>query len=166
MFSYSPGAGWRRVDLPAAGQLLRFSSGSALVRGKAGLTALFDASGSTGYAPLGGSASPSGAPAAWTAAGVLPVAGSVTATGTLSLGESWVLLSGGRAAQTAWPGQQWVLLPPVPAHTAVLAAGPGGAVDALAVSGATLTVWRLVPKGTVWSKVQAIGVPIQSGSSG
>jgi hypothetical protein len=54
----------------------------------------------------------------------------------------------------------------VPAHTAVLAAGPGGAVDALAVSGDTLTVWRLVPEGTVWSKVQAIGVPIQSGSSG
>ena len=35
------------------------------------------------------------------------------------------------------------LLPPVPAHTTVLAAGPDGAVDALAVSGATLTVWRL-----------------------
>jgi hypothetical protein len=54
----------------------------------------------------------------------------------------------------------------VPAHTSVLAAGPGGALDALAVSGDSLAVWRLAAKATVWSKVQAISVPIQAGSSG
>jgi hypothetical protein len=165
VFSYSPGAGWRRADLPATGQLLRFGLGGALVRGKAGLTALFGASGWTGYAPLSGSASAGAVPADWTASAALPASGSVTATGTLAQGGAWVLLSGGRAATIAGRGQQWVLLPPVPAHTAVLAAGPGGATDALAVSGDTLTVWRLAPKGTVWSKVQAIGVPIQAGSS-
>ena len=69
MFSYSPGAGWRRADLPATGRLLRFGFGGALVRGKAGLTALFGASGWTGYAPLSGQAS------AGTAAGVERVGG-------------------------------------------------------------------------------------------
>jgi hypothetical protein len=165
MFSYSPGAGWRRANLPASGQLLRFGGGGALVRGKAGLTALFGASGWTGYAPLSGSAPAGAVPAAWAASAALPVSGSVTATGTLSFGGAWVLLSGGRAATIAGPRQQWVLLPPVPAHAAVLAAGPGGAVDALAVSSDTLTVWRLAPKATVWSKAQTINVPIQSGSS-
>jgi hypothetical protein len=83
-----------------------------------------------------------------------------------------VLLSGGRAATISAPAQttgaasQWVTLPPVPAHTSVLAAGPAGATDALAVSGTTLTVWRLAPGATVWQKVEAIGVPIQLGSSG
>ena len=77
-----------------------------------------------------------------------------------------MLLSGGRAATIGGPGQQWTLLPPVPAKTTVLAAGPDGATDALAVSGATLTVWRLAPEATAWSKVQAISVPIQVGSSG
>ena len=81
-----------------------------------------------------------------------------------------MLLAGGRAATVSLPGTaggtpQWVPLPPVPAHTSVLASGPGGAVDALAVSGTTLTVWRLAPKATAWSKVQAISVPVQAGSS-
>jgi hypothetical protein len=81
-----------------------------------------------------------------------------------------VLLSGGRAATisdlgTTPGGPQWLLLPPVPAHTTVLASGPDGATDALAASGTTLTVWRLAPKATVWSRVQAITVPVQAGSS-
>ena len=81
-----------------------------------------------------------------------------------------MLLPGGRAATvsvlgTTSGGPQWLLLPSVPSHTSVLASGPDGAVDALAVSGDTLTVWRLVPRATAWSKVQAISVPIQTGSS-
>jgi len=100
----------------------------------------------------------------------LPLPGAVTASGTLQPGAAWVLLSGGRAATISDPGTtpgspRWRLLPPVPAHTSVLAAGPDGALDALAVSGTTLTVWQLAPKSAVWSKVQAINVPIQSGSS-
>jgi hypothetical protein len=80
-----------------------------------------------------------------------------------------VLLTGGRAATigapTASAAPQWVPLPTVPAHTSVLASGPAGSVDALAVSGDALTVWRLVPKATAWSEVQAMNVPIQAGSS-
>ena len=81
-----------------------------------------------------------------------------------------MLLPGGRAATvsalgTTAGGPRWLLLPPVPAHTTVLASGPRGAVDALAVSGATLTVWRLPQAATAWSKVQTTSVPIQSGSS-
>jgi hypothetical protein len=92
-----------------------------------------------------------------------------------------VLLPGGRAATIAPVGTtqtsttqagttqgdpQWLLLPPLPARTSVLASGPHGATDALAESGDTLTVWRLAPGATVWSKVQTISVPVQSGSSG
>jgi hypothetical protein len=83
-----------------------------------------------------------------------------------------VLLSGGRAATVDAPAgaaggtARWTLLPRVPSGTSVLASGPGGALDALAVAGTTVSVWRLPVNGTVWSKVQAISVPIEAGSSG
>ncbi|HEY6791987.1 MAG TPA: hypothetical protein VI365_32205 [Trebonia sp.] len=53
----------------------------------------------------------------------------------------------------------------MPAQTAVLASGPDGAIDALAPSGTTLTVWRLAPGAAAWSRVQTVKVPIQYGSS-
>jgi hypothetical protein len=163
LFSYTAGSGWQRVSLPVSGQLVRLTAGTALVLGKAGLTALSYGFGWYAYAPL----APSGQarPTVLTASAALPVSGPVTASGTLPLGGAWVLLPGGRAATIGGPGQQWLLLPPVPATTTVLASGPHGAVDALGVSGTTLTVWRLAPKATVWSKVQTISVPIQYGSS-
>ena len=37
----------------------------------------------------------------------------------------------GQEATIGGPGQQWLLLPPTPAHTTVLASGPGTALDAL-----------------------------------
>ena len=43
-------------------------------------------------------------------------------------------------------------------------AGTGVSYDALAVSGARLTVWRLAGAG--WAQVQVINVPISYGSSG
>ena len=76
-----------------------------------------------------------------------------------------MLLPGGQAATISGPGQQWLLLPPTPAHTSVLASGPGTSIDALAVSGSTLTVWQLDHGSTVWAKAQTISVPIQLGSS-
>jgi hypothetical protein len=155
LFSYSPGTGWQRESLPVSGQLVRLTGDTALVEGKAGLTALV-------------AGALQSAPASWSASAALPVSGPVTASGTLSTGGAWVLLPGNRAATVSGAGQQWVLLPPVPAHTTVLASGPAGAVDALTVSGpsgAVLTVWRLLPGGAVWSKVQAINVPVQIGSS-
>lgn len=160
LFDYSPGTGWQREPLPVSGQLLRLSGSTALVDGKAGLTALSDGFSWYAYSPK-----PRATAADWEASGALPVSGPLTASGELPLGGAWVLLPGGRAATVSGPGQQWLLLPPVPAKTAVLAAGPDGATDALAVSGETLTVWQLPKLSTVWSKVQTINVPIQYGSS-
>jgi hypothetical protein len=78
---------------------------------------------------------------------------------------AWVLLAGGRAATVAGPGAAWRSLPAPPHGTAVLAPGPGGALDALAVSGgSSLTVFRLTPAGA-WQQVQVVSVPVQLGSS-
>jgi hypothetical protein len=168
-FSYSPGDGWQRLRLPVSGQVVRLTGGMTLVRGKSGLAALWRGAGWYAYAPLNGETGP--AAAAVTQSAPLPVSGAVIASGTLGPGKAWVLLPGGRAATvsalaTVTGGPQWTLLPPVPGRTAVLASGPGGAVDALTVSGETLTVWRLAAGATTWSKVQAVGVPVQRGSSG
>jgi hypothetical protein len=153
-FDYSPGDGWQRLSLPVSGQLVRLGAGTALVRAKAGLTALW----------LGSSA-------AWTASAPLPVTSAVIASGGLagatagSPGGTWVLMPGGQAATISGPGQQWLLLPPTPAHTSVLTSGPGNAIDALAVSGSRLTVWQLDRGSTIWAKAQSMSVPIQYGSS-
>lgn len=164
LFSYSPGEGWQRISLPVSGQFVRFTAGTALVQAKSGLTALFGGGdGWYAYAPLADT--PQATPTGWKASAALPVSSPVAASGALALGGAWVLLPGGRAATIDGPGQQWVLLPPVPANTAVLASGPNGSVDALAVSGATLTVWRLAKASAVWSDAQTIKVPIQYGSS-
>jgi S-DNA-T family DNA segregation ATPase FtsK/SpoIIIE len=168
-FSYSAGDGWQRLSLPVSGQLVRLGAGTALVRAKAGLTALW-LGGWFAYAPLSpSSTTPSSA--SWTASAPLPVTNAVTASGGLagatptSSAGTWVLLPGGQAATIGGPGQQWLLLPPTPAHTSVLASGPGTSIDALAVSGDNLTVWQLDHRSTLWAKVQTISVPIQPGSS-
>jgi len=168
LFSYTSSDGWQQLRFPVSGQLVRLSAGSALIRTKAGLTELWDgAYGWYAYAPL---ATPSQSGPAWSVSAPLPVTSAVTASGGLSgampsAAGAWVLLAGGQAATIAGPGKQWLLLPPVPAHTSVLASGPGSAIDALAVSGATLTVWQLDHGSTVWAKAQTISVPIQYGSS-
>jgi hypothetical protein len=102
----------------------------------------------------------------WTTSSALP-AGSrqVIADGTGPGGSVWVLLAGGRAATIAGPGAAWRQLPAPPRGTAALATGPDGTTDALAVAGATLTVYQLTPVGT-WHSAQVIKVPIQYGSSG
>jgi hypothetical protein len=76
----------------------------------------------------------------------------------------WVLLGGGRAETIDGPGASWRARPTVPTGTQVLAPGPGGSWDALAVSRSKLTVWRL--SGAAWVKAQLINVPIVYGSSG
>jgi hypothetical protein len=166
IFSYQPATGWKRQSLPVAGHFVAmFADETTLVLAKAGLTALWRF-GWYAYAPLA-SAPPV---TAWQRSAPLPVTGAITsgelagATPTAA-DRTWVLLPGGRAATIGGPGQQWLLLPPVPAAAKVLASGPNGAVDALAVSGATLTVWRLPHEATVWTKIQTIAVPVQYGSS-
>ena len=162
LFSYSAGDGWQPVTLPVSGSLVRLGAGTALVRAEGGLTALWADDGTS---------SPGSSAAGWTASAALPVTNAVTASGGLagatstSAGGMWVLLPGGQAATIGGPGQQWLLLPPTPARTSVLASGPGTALDALAVSGAKLTVWQLNRGSTVWAKAQTISVPIQLGSS-
>jgi hypothetical protein len=109
----------------------------------------------------------------WTVSAPVTGIGSaaVLASGSGPGGSAWLLLSGGRAETISGPGGSWRALPPVPAgtmtlaprRTATLTPGPGGSYDALAVSGSTLTVWRLTT--TAWVKVQLINVPIEYGSS-
>lgn len=168
VFSHVASGGWQRLSLPVPGQLVRlFAGGTALLAAKAGLTALW-AGGWHGHAPLG--PSPSGTES-WRQSAALPAGGTVTASGELAGPASaagdgmWVLLPGGRAATIGGPGQQWLLLPPVPAGAESLASGPNGAVDALTASGATLTIWRLARAATLWTKIQTITVPVQYGSS-
>jgi hypothetical protein len=177
LFSYSAGDGWQPVTLPVSGPLVRLGAGTALVRAQDGLTALWadDALHWYAYAPPSSSATPTSSPgssaAGWTASAALPVTKAVTASGGLagatptSSGGMWVLLPGGQAATIGGPGQQWLLLPPTPAHTSVLASGPGTALDALAVSGSTLTVWQLDRGSTVWTRAQTIRVPLEPDSS-
>ena len=171
-FAYSPGDGWQRLSSPVSGQLVRLGEGTALVRAKAGLTVLWTSSypiGWYGHPPLPTPTAASSA--AWATSAPLPVTSSVITSGGLpgatatSPGGVWVLMPGGQAATISGPKQQWLLLPPTPAHTSVLAAGPGNSIDALVVSGSRLTVWQLDRGATLWTKAQTMNVPIQYGSS-
>ena len=171
-FDYSTDGGWQRLALPVSGQLVRLGEGTVLVRAKAGLTVVWMGSypfGWYAYAPLAPPAP--AATAALTASAPLPVTSGVIASGGLagatatSPGGVWVLMPGDQAATIGGPKQQWLLLPPTPAHTTVLASGPGNSIDALAVSGSRLTVWQLNRGATLWTKAQTMNVPIQSGSS-
>jgi hypothetical protein len=79
-------------------------------------------------------------------------------------GTAGIVLPGNRG-QTITPGGQWHQLPALPPGTAELTPGTGGSTTALAVYGATLTVWQLSPGPMHWVKAQVIRVPIQFGSS-
>lgn len=145
VFAYSGGR-WQAVTVPVSGQVLRLTGNLLLTRQGTRLRAAWRA-GST-----------------WSASAPLAATG-VVASGTLTGGAAWVLLAGGRAATIAGAGAPWHMLPRVPAGTVVLAAGPGGAVDALATHGSTLVTWQVAASGTAWHQVQSIDVPIQYGSS-
>jgi hypothetical protein len=102
----------------------------------------------------------------WTTSSALPTGSSqVLASGTGPGSIAWVLLTDGRAAIITGPGAAWRQLPAPPKGTATLAAVSGTTVDALAVNGASLTVYQLTPGGA-WTKTQSAKVPIQYGSSG
>lgn len=174
------GSGWRAAGPALTGRLagepvrvLRLTAGDG-----AGTMALLQAG--------GGNGDPTSLLAAWTADGThwtvsppLPVNGARVLSSGAGPGAAaaWVLLAGGRAAIIAGPGAPvapgapgatgaaWRSLPAPPHGTAVLAPGPGGALDALAVSGGSaLTVFRLTPAGA-WQQTQVISVPVQLGSS-
>ncbi len=109
----------------------------------------------------------------WTvSAPVAALGGGMSASGFGPAGSVWMLLGDGRAETITGAGGSWQALPPVPSGTVTLAPpgtasrAPGtGGYDALAASGSRLTVWRLTGTVSVWTKVQAINVPIEYGSS-
>ena len=134
-----------------------------LTRTPAGDTALLQASATSGASLLAAWTSDG---IRWSASAALPLSGGrVVASGTGPAGALWVLLSGDRAETLAGPGASWRELPAPPPGTVTLAGGPDGTDEALAVSGARLTIYQATPAGT-WDKVQVIAVPVQYGSSG
>jgi len=97
----------------------------------------------------------------------LALGGGVAASASFgSAGTAAVILTSGRGDVITSAGSQWHALPLPPPGTATLVPGPGGQTDALAVHGATLVVWRLLPGATSWVREQTLNVPIQYGSSG
>lgn len=79
-------------------------------------------------------------------------------------GTAAIVQAGGRG-ETITPGGHWHQLPALPAGTATLVPGADGSTTALAVDGATLSVWAVPPGAVRWEKTQVIKVPIQFGSS-
>ena len=84
-----------------------------------------------------------------------------------------VLLSGGAAVAVSGPGASWRSLPALPAGTAALppgaatlAAGSGGAFQALIAHGSQLSVWALPAGRRRMGQSQVIKVAIPYGSSG
>jgi hypothetical protein len=102
----------------------------------------------------------------WTLSPTLPLRGATLTTASFGPGATAaIIISADRGEIITSAGSSWRPLPPLPAGTATLAAGPGGTADALAADRGTLTVWQLTPGGTAWAKAQIINVPIQYGSS-
>jgi hypothetical protein len=157
-----PASSGTAVGKPAAGKSGAGNSGAAAGQPVAGNIALLAA----------GTGSAASLVAAWTTDGThwtvslpLPAGGQVVASGAgPGATGAWVLLSGGRAESVAGPGAAWRALPAPPRGTAVLADGPAGGLDALKVSGGTLTVFQLTAAGA-WREIQAISVPVEYGSS-
>jgi hypothetical protein len=136
---------------------------SRLTRTAQGMTALLVAGTGSGASLL---AAWSAAGGRWTLSPLLPLHGAALTSASFGPGATAAVIAGANRGQiTIVPGSAWQSLPPLPPGTATLAPGPGGAADALAVRGGTLTVWRHVPGGTTWARAQVIVVPIPYGSS-
>ena len=103
----------------------------------------------------------------WALSPPLPLRGAALTSASFGPGgTAAVILSGRRGETITSAGSQWQPLPALPPGNVTLAPGPGGAVTALAVHRATLTVWQASPGAATWTRVQTISVPIQFGSSG
>jgi hypothetical protein len=102
----------------------------------------------------------------WALSPPLPLNGAaVTSTSFGAAGAAAVVLAGNRGQIITSAGSHWQTLPALPPGTVTLAAGPG-AISALAVHRARLTIWQPSPGSATWVKAQTIDVPIQFGSSG
>jgi len=162
-------ASWERLAAPGA--IASSAAGGQLARvlrlsgARSGDTALFQ-TGGPGGGLVAAWTGPSwtGDNTGWTTSAPLTGTAQVLSSGTGPGGTVWVLLAGNRAALISGPGDPWRMLTAPPPGTVALAALPGGVLEALAVSGAKLTVYRLSTTGA-WSSTQVITVPIQYGSS-
>jgi hypothetical protein len=134
-----------------------------LTRTAQGMAALLQAGSGPG-ASLLAAWSPDGSH--WTLSPPLPLHGAALTSASFGPGTTTaVITTANRGQITTSAGSAWLPLPPLPPGTATLAPGPGGAADALAVHGGTLTVWQHAPGGATWAKIQVISVPIPYGSS-
>jgi hypothetical protein len=133
-----------------------------LTRTAQGITALFTAGTGPGASLL---AAWSADGRHWTLSPPFPLRGTALTSASFGTGGTVAIITSTGRGAIASTGSSWQPLPLLPADTATLAPGPGGAADALAVHGGTLTVWHYVPGGTSWAKVQVVNVPIPYGSS-
>jgi hypothetical protein len=165
IFSYTDGT-WRPTGpaLPAelAGQHIQVLR---LTRTGSTDTALLEA-GSGSSATLLSAWASDGA-RHWTLSPALRLGGTQPVSASFGgSGATAVVLSGGHGQILAGPTASWQPLPALPAGRAVALALPGGgATDALAADGSTLTVWKLTASPARWIRAQVIKVPIQYGSS-
>jgi len=106
-----------------------------------------------------------GSGTSWTTSPPFTTGGHAVAASSLGPGQTAaVITAGGHGALLAHG--HWQPLAALPAGTVALAADSDGTADALAVHGATLTVWHLASEQGSWTKAQTLSVPIQYGSSG
>jgi hypothetical protein len=169
VMTYADG-GWRLVGPPPPGPLHEDAVAVlALTSTASGMVALLEVSGAAGADVVAGWTRDSGR--TWRLSPEVAVAGSekIQSVGGDGTGGVFVFISrlGNPSVleHVAGPGDPWHAPPAPPAGTATVAFGPHGAVQALAVDTATLTVWNLPPGGSAWVKGQVLQVPIEYGSS-
>ena len=165
------GGAWRSagLQLPAAWNDRR-ADVLGLESGGAGLSALIELAG-RGPADLI-AASTAGPGQAWTLSPPweLPPGGHLVSLAAAGPGGLYVLLTARAGALclavTAGAGAAWQTMPAPPAGTAVVAAGPGGSITALAAAGTVFTAWNLPAGSSTWAEGQRSVIPIPYGSSG
>ena len=108
---------------------------------------------------------------AWHTTALLRLSASeqLTSYGPLAHGAFYALVAGAsgsqRLAVATGAAGAWEQLPAPPAGTATIAAGPGTALQALAVNETVLSVWDLAAGARAWSRGQVAHVAIEYGSS-
>lgn len=104
----------------------------------------------------------------------VPARSHIVSTGVVAGGGFVVLVAGPGSHELAvesGPAGSWQSLPAPPAGTAAVSVGlggpgsAGGQVDALVVASTRFSDWRLDAGSGTWSKIAAVKVPIQFGSS-
>jgi hypothetical protein len=102
----------------------------------------------------------------WTTSPPLRLHGTAPASASFGPGGTIGVITASGAGDLITSGDgSWHALPALPARTTTLALQPGGAVEALAVRAAELTIWGLPSGSSTWTADQVINVPIQYGSS-